>query len=83
MGTCYIYADYSCPIGPMREEFLRVLKSTDLWDGKAQVLQVTDLFQQTMQIRALMSSADSGKLFDLRCYVREKMIAFLQQKYPQ
>jgi len=83
IGTCYIYADYSCPIGPLREEYLRVLKSTDLWDGKAQVLQVTDLFEQTMQIRALMSSADSGKLFDLRCYVREKMIAFLQQNYPQ
>ena len=83
IGTCYIYADYSCPLAPLREEYLRVLKSTDLWDGKAQVLQVTDLFEQTMQIRALMSSADSGKLFDLRCYVREKMIAFLQQNYPQ
>ncbi|MGB6112947.1 MAG: hypothetical protein WBG35_17615 [Acidobacteriaceae bacterium] len=47
------------------------------------VLQVTDLFKQTMQIRALMSFAGSGKLFDLRCYVREKMIAFLQQNYPQ
>jgi small-conductance mechanosensitive channel len=83
IGTCYIYADYSCPIGPLREEYLRVLKSTELWDGKAQVLQVTDLFEQTMQIRALMSSADSGKLFDLRCYVREKMIAFLQTNYPE
>ncbi|MGC1871274.1 MAG: mechanosensitive ion channel domain-containing protein [Acidobacteriaceae bacterium] len=83
IGTCYIYTDYSCPLAPLREEYLRVLKSTDLWDGKAQVLQVTDLFQQTMQIRALMSSADSGKLFDLRCYVREKMIAFIQQNYPQ
>ena len=83
IGTCYIYADYSCPIGPLREEYLRVLKSTDLWDGKAQVLQVTDLFEQTMQIRALMSSADSGKLFDLRCYVREKMMDFLQKNYPQ
>lgn len=83
IGTCYIYADYSCPIGPLREEYLRVLKSTELWDGKAQVLQVTDLLEQTMQIRALMSAADSGKLFDLRCYVREKMIAFLQQNYAQ
>ncbi len=82
IGTCYIYADYSCPIGPLREEYLRVLKSTELWDGKAQVLQVTDLLEQTMQIRALMSAADSGRLFDLRCYVREKMIAFVQQNYP-
>ncbi len=83
IGTFYIYADYTCPIEPLREEFVRVLKSTELWDGKAQVLQVTDLFEQTMQIRALLSAADSGKLFDLRCYAREKMIGFLQQKYPQ
>lgn len=81
LGTFYIYADYTCPIEPLREEFVRVLKSTNLWDGKAQVLQVTDLFQDVMQIRALMSAADSGKLFDLRCYAREKMIDFLQKNY--
>lgn len=83
MGTFYIYADYTCPVEPLREELTRVLKSTDLWDGKVNVLQVTDLFQQTMQIRALMSAADSGKLFNLRCYAREKMIDFLQKNYPQ
>ena len=66
----------------MREELTRVLKSTPLWDGKVNVLQVTDLFQQTMQIRALMSAADSSKLWDLRCLVREKMIDFLQKNYP-
>ncbi len=82
LGTVYIYADYTCPIEPLRQEFTRVLNSTSLWDRKASVLQVTDLFQQTMQIRALMSAADSGKLFDLRCYVREKMMDFLQQHYP-
>ncbi len=82
MGTFYIYADYTCPVGPLREEFTRVLNSTRLWDGKVNVLQVTELYQQTMQVRALMSAADSGKLFDLRCYAREKMIDFLQKNYP-
>jgi small-conductance mechanosensitive channel len=82
LGTFYIYADYTCPIEPLRQEFERVLKSTNLWDGKAQVLQVTDLFQNVMQIRALMSASDSGRLFDLRCYAREKMIDFLQKNYP-
>ncbi len=82
MGNFYIYADYTCPIEPLREELTRVLKSTPLWDGKVNVLQVTDLFQQTMQIRALMSAADSSKLWDLRCLVREKMIDFLQKNYP-
>ena len=82
MGNFYIYADYTCPVEPLREELTRVLQSTPWWDGKVNVLQVTDLFQQTMQIRALMSAADSGTLWNLRCFVREKMIDFLQKNYP-
>ena len=31
---------------------------------------------------ALMSAADSSKIFDLRCEVREKVLAFLQQNHP-
>ncbi len=83
MGTFYLYADYTCPIAPLREELTRILKTTNLWDGKVNVLQVTEFTSQAMQIRALMSASDSGKLWDLRCYVREKMIDFLQQNYPQ
>lgn len=83
LGNFYIYADYTCPIEPLREELTRLLKSTPLWDGKVNVLQVTELQQQTMQIRALMSAADSSKLWDLRCLIREKMIDFLQKNYPQ
>ena len=29
-----------------------------------------------------MSAPDSGKAWDLRCPVREKLIGFLQQTYP-
>lgn len=82
MGNFYIYADYTCPVEPLRDELTRVLKGTELWDGKVNVLQVTDLFEHTMQIRALMSASDSGKLWDLRCYARERMIEFLQANYP-
>ncbi len=83
MGTFYIYVDYTCPIDPLREEFTRILKSTPLWNGKVNVLQVTDLFKTTMQLRALMSASDSSKLWDLRCYAREHMIGFIQKNYPQ
>ncbi len=83
MGTFYLYADYTCPIAPLRQELTRILKTTNLWDGKVDVLQVTEFTPQAMQIRALMSAGDSGKLWDLRCYVREQMIAFLQKNYPQ
>ncbi len=83
MGTFFLYADYTCPIAPLREELTRVLKSTALWDGKVNVLQVTEFTPQAMQVRALMSARDSGRLWDLRCYVREQMIDFLQKNYPQ
>lgn len=83
LGTFFMYVDYSCPVDPLREEFVRVLKSSKEWDGKAQVVQVTDFFKTTMQLRFLMSAGNSGDLFNLRCYGREKMIEFIQKNYPQ
>jgi hypothetical protein len=36
-----------------------------------------------MELRCLVSSADASKNFDLRCLVREKMIEFLRENYPE
>jgi hypothetical protein len=35
-----------------------------------------------MQIRCLGSASNASDLFDLRCVIREKMIAFIQENYP-
>lgn len=83
LGTVYFYTDYSVSVDAMREQLHRVLQTTPLWDGKVWGLQVTDTSEHTVQLRALMSSGNSGKSWDLRCYVREKMIVWLQQNYPQ
>lgn len=85
MGTCYIYTDYTVQVEPLREQLQKVLESTPLWDTskKVCVLQVTELNQHCMQLRCLMSARSSGDLWDLRCYVRERMIAFLQETYPE
>ncbi len=83
LGEVFIYADYSLPVDPLREEFLRILQASPLWDGRSHVLQVTDATERTIQIRALMSAPNSQQAFDLRCYVREKLIQFIQHHYPQ
>jgi small-conductance mechanosensitive channel len=83
LGTVFVYTDYTVPVEDVRQELLRILKTSDLWDGKVWGVQVTNASERTMELRALMSSADSGKSWDLRCYVREKLIGFLQEKYPQ
>jgi len=83
LGTVFIYADYTIPIGKLREELTRILQSTDLWDGKVNGLQVTDAKENTVELRALMSAVDSPKAWDLRCLVRERLITFVQEHYPQ
>jgi small-conductance mechanosensitive channel len=83
LGTVFIYTDYTVPVEEIRQELHRILQSSPLWNEKAWGLQVTDAKEHTMELRALMSAADGGKAWDLRCYVRERLIQFLQEHYPQ
>lgn len=83
LATVIFWADYTVPVEELRQELTRILKSTDKWKGEVNVLQVTDTSEHSLQIRALMDARDSSLAWDLRCYVREKLIQFLQQRYPQ
>ncbi|HEY0162096.1 MAG TPA: mechanosensitive ion channel domain-containing protein [Edaphobacter sp.] len=82
MGTSFLYVDYSIPVEELRTELQRVVAASPLWDKKVCGLQVTNLSERTMELRCLMSSRNSSENFDLRCIVREKMIAYIQQHYP-
>jgi hypothetical protein len=83
LGTVFIYADYNLPVKEIRDELLRILKESPLWDKKACGLQVTNMTEKTVELRALMSAADSSSLWDLRCAVREKLLEFLQTRFPE
>ena len=82
LGTVFIYADYMVPVDKLREELSRVLAKTDLWDGIVSNIQVTDAKEHSLEMRILVSAVDSPTAWDLRVYVREKMIDFLQKNYP-
>jgi small-conductance mechanosensitive channel len=82
LGTVMIYADYTVPIQELREELHRILETTKLWDKKTWALQVTDATERTVQIRALMSARNGPEAFNLRCYVRERLVQFLSDKCP-
>ncbi len=82
LGTVFIYTDYNVPFDELRNELTRLLESSPLWDKKVNVLQVTDSKERTVEVRALMSAKDSSIAWDLRVYVRENLIKFLQKNYP-
>ncbi len=83
LGTVFLSVDYTVPVGEIRGELTRILDGNKLWDGKVNVVQVTNATEHTMEVRALMSAADSSNLWDLRCEVREKLIRFVRENYPQ
>jgi small-conductance mechanosensitive channel len=82
LGTVFIYVDYTVPVQAVREELRRIVENSASWDGDLCVLHVTNATERTVELRALMSALDSSKVWDLRCEVREKLIAFIQGKYP-
>ncbi len=83
IGSVFIYTDYTISFDALRKELTRLLESTELWDQKVNVLQVTDAKESTLEIRILVSAKNSPTAWDLRVYIREKMIEFIQKNYPQ
>jgi small-conductance mechanosensitive channel len=82
LGTVELDLDWAVPIEAMRAELVRLLAVTDLWDHRVGILQVTEATGGMVRVRALASALDAPTLFDLRCYVREGLVAWVQRTAP-
>lgn len=82
LGSVFLYVDYTFPVSELRDKLREILEESPLWDREVCVLQVTDSREYTLELRALMTARDSPTLWDLRCEVREKLVAFIRQHYP-
>jgi small-conductance mechanosensitive channel len=82
LGTAEFDLDWAVPVQAMREELRRLVESTELWDGRVCVLQVTDATGGNVRVRALVSAANAGNLWDLRCLVREHLVAWVREQRP-
>ncbi|MEI9920413.1 MAG: mechanosensitive ion channel domain-containing protein [Bacteroidota bacterium] len=83
LGTVFLYLDYTAPMDKIRQRFDQLLRENKLWDKKVNVIQVTDCKKRVIELRALMSARNSSDAFDLRCHVREKLLEYIQQEYPE
>jgi small-conductance mechanosensitive channel len=75
LGTAEIDVDWATSVEPLRAELRAVCEGTELWDGRVCVLQVTDAVGGMIRLRALVSAHDAPSLWDLRCLVRERLVA--------
>ena len=83
VGSVLLHVDYTTPVEEVRAEFQRVLDASKLWNGQTAVLQVVDTTEQTMVLRALVSADSAPNAWDLRCEVREQLLAWLQREHPE
>lgn len=84
LGTVFVWVDYAMPLEPLRAELERICRAApQLWDGRVCLIQVTDANERAMQLRALVSAADSARAWDLRCLVRERLVDFMRREWPQ
>jgi len=82
IGTIYIQVDYSFPVESIRKVLPELLKGNSDWDERVVNVQVTKTTEQYKEIRVLLSSSNSSKNWDLRTDIREKLIDFINENYP-
>ncbi|MFC6090272.1 mechanosensitive ion channel family protein [Saccharothrix lopnurensis] len=82
LGTVELDLDWTVPVEDLRQELRHALEGCDLWDGRVSVLQVTDAVGSFVRVRALVSASDAGRLWDLRCVVREHLVSWLRSTHP-
>ncbi|WP_214364456.1 mechanosensitive ion channel family protein [Pseudonocardia sp. H11422] len=83
LGAVVLHLDYGTPVQELRAEAHRIVEASPLWDRRDWVLQVVDSTPWSMVVRVLASAADGPSSWDLRCEIREKLIAFLRTEHPE
>ena len=83
IGSVYWRVDYTVPVQEMREKLEELLDQSKLWDRNVVNLQVETSDERGLLVRALMTASTSPRAWDLRCEIREKMIGWLQDAYPE
>lgn len=78
LGSVELDLDWRVDTAAMRRELDEALAHTDMWDGRVKVLQVTDAVGGWVRVRILVTARDAPSLFDLRCHVREHMVAWVR-----
>lgn len=83
LGTVYLYLDWRVPVDRIREKLRELCEANEHWDGRVAGVQVTNTSAEAVEVRCLVSGSDASKLWTLRCDVREGLVAYLQQEFPE
>ena len=82
LGSVFLWVDFGFPVEPLRQELARLCEGNPDWDRRVCGIQVTDMSERAVQLRVLVSSGSASRNWDLRCFLRERLIEFVARDYP-
>jgi Small-conductance mechanosensitive channel len=82
LGTVFLYVDYAVPVGEVRAELRRLCEASEWWDRDVCGLQVTNSTERALELRCLASAADASRAWNLRCELREGLVAWIARNHP-
>jgi small-conductance mechanosensitive channel len=83
IGSIALHVDYRADIPRIRRRLEEAVKESRLWDGAVVNLQVIDTDARTIELRALVSARNAPQSWDLRCEIREKLVAYIRDEMPE
>ncbi|WP_440642998.1 mechanosensitive ion channel family protein [Bradyrhizobium sp. PUT101] len=83
IGVIALHVDYRADVQRIRNWLEQAVKQSKLWDGEVVNLQVIDADARTIELRALVSARNAPQSWDLRCEMREKLVAFIRDEMPE
>jgi small-conductance mechanosensitive channel len=83
IGAIAFHVDYCTDVSRLRQRLEEAVRESKLWDGAVVNLQVIEASPRAIELRALVSARSAPQSWDLRCEIREKLLAFIREEMPE
>src|SRR6266540_876755 len=83
IGAIAFHVDYCTDVSRIRQRLEEAVRESRLWDGAVVNLQVIEASPRAIELRALVSARSAPQSWDLRCEIREKLLAFIREEMPE
>ncbi|WP_082731578.1 mechanosensitive ion channel family protein [Sphingomonas sp. CCH15-F11] len=83
MGTVFLHLDPRADVARIRAKAEELVAAHPKWDRRVIGTQVTEQRRDAIEVRVLVSAADAGRAFDLRCDMREGLMRYIADEMPE
>ena len=83
LAPAFLWVDYEAPVDVLRNKLEEIVQASIHWDGDTVALVVIDITERTAKLRCTASARNATSAFDLKCEIREKMLAFMRDECPE